>query len=104
VDDQELVDAVKIVKRHPRYRERRGQLNSVTPKDVWADPELSAAIVTFDAPPADERSFEGYLAFTVDLGNREVRDVAHLSLGLDDAGWRVSNTPIAENSAAGQSR
>jgi hypothetical protein len=57
--------------------------------------------VTFDVPPADAQSFEGYLTFTVDLGNREVRDVAHLSLGLEEAGWRVSNTAIAESSAAG---
>jgi hypothetical protein len=104
VEDQELVDAVKIAKRHPEYRERRSQLSSVTPKDVWADAELSAAIVTFDLPPADELSFEGYLAFTVDLGNREVRDVAHLSLGLEEGGWRVLNTAVAESSAAGQSR
>jgi hypothetical protein len=95
---------VKIAKRHPGYRERRGQLGSVTPKDVWADAELGAAIVTFDVPPADERCFEGYLVFTVDLGSRDVRDVAHLSLGLEEAGWRVSNTATAETSGAVQSR
>jgi hypothetical protein len=103
VDDQELVQAVKIVKRHPGYRERRGQLGSVTPKDVWADAELAAAIVTFDVPPADEQSFEGYLAFTVDLGSSEVRDIACLSVGLEETGWRVSNTPLAESSAPGNS-
>jgi hypothetical protein len=104
VDDQELVDAVKIAKRHPTYRERRDELGSVAPKDVWVDPELAAAIVAFDAPPADEQSFEGYLAFTVDLGSRQVRDVAHLSLGLEDAGWRVWNSPVAESTVAGKSR
>ena len=104
MDDQELVQAVKIAKRHPGYRARRGQLGSVTPTDVWADAELGAAIVTFDVPPADEQSFEGYLAFTVDLGSREVRDVAHLSLGLEETGWRVSNTAMAESSGAVQRR
>jgi hypothetical protein len=104
VDDQELVQAVKIAKRHPEYRERRGELGSVTPKDVWADAELGAVIVTFDVPPADEQSFEGYLAFTVDLGSRKVRNVAHLSLGLEEAGWRVSNAAMAEISSPVQSR
>lgn len=103
MEDQDLVDVVKIVKRHPEYRERRGQLSSVAPKDVWVDPELSATIVTFDVPPADEQSFEGYLAFTVDLGDREVRDVALLSLGLREVGWRVSNTSVAESSATAES-
>jgi hypothetical protein len=103
VDDPELVQAVKIAKRHPGYRERRGQLGSVSPKDVWADAELAAAIVTFDVPPADDQSFEGYLAFTVDLGSSEVRGVAHLSLGLEETSWRVSNTALVESSAAGES-
>ena len=104
MDEQELVEAVKIAKRHPTYRERRDQLGSVAPKDVWADPELAAAIVAFDMPPADEQCFEGYLAFTVDLDSRQVRDVAHLSLGLEDTGWRVWNSPLAEGPAASQSR
>jgi hypothetical protein len=73
-------------------------------KTSRADAELAAAIVTFDVPPTDERSFEGYLAFTVDLGSHVVRDVAHLSLGLEEAGWRVSNSAVAEGTVAGQSR
>jgi len=95
VEDPGLVAAVRSTKRSLLYRERRALLQSVSPADVWAEPEHALAIVTFETAPADESAFQGFLAFSVDVETGEVQDVSLLSLALADEGWRVSNAEAA---------
>lgn len=87
MNSPELVDAVKIAKRSPAYRERRASLASPAPADVWADTEDGIFFVLFALRAQD--ALESFLGFMISMRDYQFLNAGTLSVRFSADGWQA---------------